>query len=102
MLCPTYCKERRCDIEHGNCSMCKPGFYGNHCNSTCPSNCRENVCHMEQGNCFGCNDGWKGISCSISIKMASFYNQILDLIPFYHLPELDTNHDLNCTFYMYV
>lgn len=48
--------------------MCKPGFYGNHCNSTCPSNCRENVCHMEQGNCFGCNDGWKGISCSIKCR----------------------------------
>ena len=58
--CPVNC-ESGCDSSF-RCQSCKPGFYGDSCNTTCPAGCKNGDCKKE-GGCSPCKEGYAGPWC---------------------------------------
>nr|XP_034321698.1 receptor-type tyrosine-protein phosphatase epsilon isoform X3 [Crassostrea gigas] len=81
--CAKNCKDYKCNIIHGDCFSCKPGWtgnlcntkcsdgsYGDNCSRQCSGHCRHNIaCNYVTGQCDkGCTEGWFSLNCSQQCK----------------------------------
>ncbi|XP_061170694.1 receptor-type tyrosine-protein phosphatase epsilon-like [Saccostrea echinata] len=94
IYCPANCFGTECNIIHGTCMKCKPGWVGESCQTPCPrgsygqeckfqcsGHCKDRIpCDHVTGGCAGgCVSGWTGTMC----------NKICD----------DGRYGINCTSY---
>ncbi|XP_046557059.1 platelet endothelial aggregation receptor 1-like, partial [Haliotis rubra] len=61
MRCPGNCEA--CSQETGECSRCKPGYWGSDCTSHCSVTCSNKTCDRGDGRCSGCIHGYYGNTC---------------------------------------
>ncbi|XP_041379374.1 multiple epidermal growth factor-like domains protein 10 [Gigantopelta aegis] len=47
---------------NGQCSVCRPGWYGDECKHLC-TNCNKDGCEKQTGICHKCKDGYYGYRC---------------------------------------
>ncbi|XP_046557054.1 scavenger receptor class F member 1-like isoform X1 [Haliotis rubra] len=61
MKCPGNCEA--CSQETGECSRCKPGYWGSDCTRPCSDTCANKTCDRGGGRCSGCIPGYYGNTC---------------------------------------
>ena len=64
--CGNSIEENVCNKITGECSQCKPGFFGDFCESVCQcgNSIEENVCDKTTGKCGLCKPGFFGDFCT--------------------------------------
>ena len=55
-----------CNVSTGQCGQCKPGFFGDFCQSQCKcgNSKNETVCDVSTGKCDLCKSGFGGHFCT--------------------------------------